>query len=212
MGAIGAMMWLYSDQAQHKRERKAFNKLDTSDMTPRKIWDKALKFGRNERLNMRGELEQANKILDKAEDICRVADGLRKCTVMAADDSVPAVVKEWVLQHWLNQFGALFGLDQAAFDCIFSDEKMLARIGQLQKADEEYRSSFTALKRLNERQGVKDTKAIDPAGKVLSCSFCGKFKNEVKTIVAGPSVYICDECVDLCQDIVKESNERRVEV
>ena len=39
---------------------------------------------------------------------------------------------------------------------------------------------------------------------LCSCSFCGKNQNEVKKLVAGPKVYICDECVDLCNDILKE--------
>lgn len=40
--------------------------------------------------------------------------------------------------------------------------------------------------------------------KTLYCSFCGKAQDEVKKLIAGPSVYICDECVDLCNDILKE--------
>jgi len=39
---------------------------------------------------------------------------------------------------------------------------------------------------------------------LLFCSFCGKNQNEVRKLIAGPSVYICDECVDLCNDIIKE--------
>jgi len=41
-------------------------------------------------------------------------------------------------------------------------------------------------------------------GKLLYCSFCGKSQHEVKKLIAGPSVYICDECVDLCNDIIRE--------
>ncbi len=40
--------------------------------------------------------------------------------------------------------------------------------------------------------------------KILYCSFCGKSQSEVKKLIAGPSVYVCDECVDLCNDIIKE--------
>ncbi|KUJ75243.1 ATP-dependent Clp protease ATP-binding subunit ClpX [Thiomicrospira sp. XS5] len=40
--------------------------------------------------------------------------------------------------------------------------------------------------------------------KTLYCSFCGKAQDEVKKLIAGPSVYICDECVELCNDILKE--------
>ena len=42
------------------------------------------------------------------------------------------------------------------------------------------------------------------SGKLLFCSFCGKNQNEVRRLIAGPSVYICDECVDLCNDIISE--------
>ena len=38
----------------------------------------------------------------------------------------------------------------------------------------------------------------------LSCSFCGKSQREVKKLIAGPTVYICDECIDLCNDIIAE--------
>ena len=41
-------------------------------------------------------------------------------------------------------------------------------------------------------------------GKLLYCSFCGKSQNEVRKLIAGPSVFICDECVDLCNDIIRE--------
>ena len=44
----------------------------------------------------------------------------------------------------------------------------------------------------------------DENGKLLYCSFCGKSQNEVRKLIAGPSVFICDECVDLCNDIIRE--------
>ncbi len=45
---------------------------------------------------------------------------------------------------------------------------------------------------------------IETKDKQLFCSFCGKNQSEVKKLIAGPSVYICDECVSLCNDIIKE--------
>jgi ATP-dependent Clp protease ATP-binding subunit ClpX len=42
----------------------------------------------------------------------------------------------------------------------------------------------------------------------LCCSFCGKGQKEVKKLIAGPGVYICDECIDLCNDIITEEKER----
>lgn len=51
---------------------------------------------------------------------------------------------------------------------------------------------------------MADGKGKDESGKLLYCSFCGKNQNEVRKLIAGPSVYICDECVDLCNDIIRE--------
>ena len=44
----------------------------------------------------------------------------------------------------------------------------------------------------------------DAQGDLLRCSFCGKSQNEVKRLIAGPAAYICDECIDLCNDIIVE--------
>ncbi|RUO21153.1 ATP-dependent Clp protease ATP-binding subunit ClpX [Aliidiomarina iranensis] len=48
------------------------------------------------------------------------------------------------------------------------------------------------------------TSGTSNGGKALYCTFCGKSQHEVKKLIAGPSVFICDECVDLCNDILKE--------
>ena len=42
------------------------------------------------------------------------------------------------------------------------------------------------------------------AEKTLFCSFCGKSQHEVKKLIAGPSVFICDECIDLCNEIIRD--------
>ena len=47
------------------------------------------------------------------------------------------------------------------------------------------------------------------SGKVLYCSFCGKSQHEVRKLIAGPSVFICDECVELCNDIIREELEEK---
>ena len=51
---------------------------------------------------------------------------------------------------------------------------------------------------------AEDNNTIEDKGKLLYCSFCGKNQNEVRKLIAGPSVFICDECVDLCNDIIRE--------
>ena len=43
----------------------------------------------------------------------------------------------------------------------------------------------------------------------LHCSFCGKSQREVKKLIAGPNVYICDECIQLCNDIIAEEVEKK---
>jgi len=54
----------------------------------------------------------------------------------------------------------------------------------------------------------KDSKSSD-SGKILYCSFCGKSQHEVRKLIAGPSVFICDECVELCNDIIREELEEK---
>jgi len=51
---------------------------------------------------------------------------------------------------------------------------------------------------------MSDQKDTSNDGKILYCSFCGKSQHEVRKLIAGPSVYICDECVELCNDIIRE--------
>ena len=53
-----------------------------------------------------------------------------------------------------------------------------------------------------------DTNTKD-SNKLLHCSFCGKNQNEVNKLIAGPSVFICDECVDLCNEIIRDELEEK---
>src|SRR3954452_18938983 len=54
-----------------------------------------------------------------------------------------------------------------------------------------------------------DSRGKHDDGKLLYCSFCGKSQHEVRKLIAGPSVYICDECVELCNDIIREELEEK---
>ncbi len=56
-----------------------------------------------------------------------------------------------------------------------------------------------------------ETRGRNDDGKLLYCSFCGKSQHEVRKLIAGPSVFICDECVELCNDIIREELEDRSE-
>ena len=52
--------------------------------------------------------------------------------------------------------------------------------------------------------GLAQTQTNSDNGKLLYCSFCGKSQHEVRKLIAGPSVFVCDECVELCNDIIRE--------
>ena len=62
----------------------------------------------------------------------------------------------------------------------------------------------------------REVQKIDPQfvedlkGKGYRCSFCGKYQNKVDKLIAGPNVYICNECIDLCSDILLEEKAREV--
>ena len=56
-----------------------------------------------------------------------------------------------------------------------------------------------------------DSRGRHDDGKLLYCSFCGKSQHEVRKPIAGPSVFVCDECVELCNDIIREELEDRAE-
>jgi len=56
-----------------------------------------------------------------------------------------------------------------------------------------------------------DSRGKHDDGKLLYCSFCGKSQHEVRKLIAGPSVFICDECVELCNDIIREELEDKSE-
>ena len=56
-----------------------------------------------------------------------------------------------------------------------------------------------------------DSRGKSDDGKLLYCSFCGKSQHEVRKLIAGPSVFVCDECVELCNDIIREELDDTVE-
>src|ERR1700722_9348941 len=58
---------------------------------------------------------------------------------------------------------------------------------------------------------TEDSRNRHDDGKLLYCSFCGKSQHEVRKLIAGPSVFVCDECVELCNDIIREELEERAE-
>ncbi|HGG59880.1 MAG TPA: ATP-dependent Clp protease ATP-binding subunit ClpX [Gammaproteobacteria bacterium] len=57
---------------------------------------------------------------------------------------------------------------------------------------------------------MSDNKGDHDNDKLLYCSFCGKSQHEVRKLIAGPSVFVCDECVELCNDIIREEIQEQV--
>src|SRR3982750_1006846 len=57
-----------------------------------------------------------------------------------------------------------------------------------------------------------DVAKFGDGGDLLKCSFCGKSQKQVKKLIAGPGVYICDECIDLCNEIIEEELAESSEV
>ncbi len=70
-------------------------------------------------------------------------------------------------------------------------------------AQEELTAAKDALTRITRRMSGKEPLSSKD-GVVLSCSFCGITQNEARKLIAGPSVYVCDECVELCNQIIHE--------
>mgnify|MGYP006198120031 CR=1 FL=1 len=57
----------------------------------------------------------------------------------------------------------------------------------------------------------RQSRGTGDSNKILYCSFCGKSQHEVRKLIAGPSVFICDECVELCNDIIREELEEKAQ-
>ncbi len=59
---------------------------------------------------------------------------------------------------------------------------------------------------------MADDKHDGKGDKLLYCSFCGKSQHEVRKLIAGPSVFVCDECVELCNDIIREEVQEEADI
>src|SRR4051794_8131736 len=65
---------------------------------------------------------------------------------------------------------------------------------------------------VSQAKGKHTVARIGDGGDLLKCSFCGKSQKQVKKLIAGPGVYICDECIDLCNEIIEEELAETSEV
>ena len=81
------------------------------------------------------------------------------------------------------------------------DEVITARDAGRQQRTDRSRPLSTCTK---PDTGGDDVAKFGDGGELLKCSFCGKSQKQVKKLIAGPGVYICDECIDLCNEIIEE--------
>src|SRR5512146_280928 len=75
-------------------------------------------------------------------------------------------------------------------------------------AEEKVSQSEEQLRGLTARRSSEMSKGgVSDSKNTLYCSFCGKSQHEVRKLIAGPTVFVCDECVELCMDIIREENK-----
>ena len=125
---------------------------------------------------------------------------------MLADRQVPEMVKETILDHWQDKWWKFMGFDLSLMETL-SDRLDVATTERFRKmvADFDTRAEKREKAReAREEREDREYKKVD-----IACSFCGKAHKEVDKIIAGPSVYICNECVALCQDIMEHDRADR---
>ena len=91
-----------------------------------------------------------------------------------------------------------------------TEDKKFKRLVRARAArtGESYSTSLRHLRaRKSEESPMTDTQTPDASVDAVSCSFCGKSQKDVRKLIAGPGVFICDECVDLCSDIISEDTD-----
>ena len=199
IGMVGAALyWTLGRDKEHKRERRAFEKLELSSMSPRAVWDAALDLHRKRRTELSAENVHLSELVEKGAGLIEISEGLKKCATMLADKSVPEKVKTPILDHWFKKWWRFMGFEMVLMEQLFAN----LDTGYIEKVRE--RLADYDAKRAQAREEIERERLEND----LCCSFCGKSKKQVKQIIAGPSVYICAECVDLCNEIVAKESGR----
>ncbi len=98
---------------------------------------------------------------------------------------------------------------EKAFDSILKDIGIAKDQNDYEKVKRLIKYLMSVTKSINgetekEESSPESSKSEATQSKMIYCSFCGKNKNEVFKMIAGPSVFICNECIALCQDILYE--------
>ena len=95
-------------------------------------------------------------------------------------------------------------------DAVYAFEEILDKLIEAKKSPrgsqvaKELKKLVTAIEDSFKRSYYESDSEQDQQRKPLVCSFCGKSQDEVRKLIAGPTVYICNECIDLCNDIIRD--------
>lgn len=194
IGMLGAAIYMVqASEKERRREREAFRKLDLASMTPKDIWDAALDLARKRRTELAGKNREYEDLVRHGAELIEISEGLKKCSTMMTDRSVPEEVKIPILDYWFKKWWLYMGLDLANMETLFNN----LETGYVERV----RQTLADYDR-KRAERAEEAKRYDES--MLACSFCGKSAKEVEKIIAGPSVYICNECLDLCNEIRAE--------
>src|SRR5437867_4375501 len=95
-------------------------------------------------------------------------------------------------------------------DAVYAFEEILDKLIEDKKSPrgsqvaKELKKLVTAIEDSFKKSYYESDSEQDQQRKPLVCSFCGKSQDEVRKLIAGPTVYICNECIDLCNDIIRD--------
>ena len=93
---------------------------------------------------------------------------------------------------------------ERAFENILKDIEVATTLNNYEKVKRLIKYLMSVTKLLNGETEQEESILKESKGKMIYCSFCGKSKDKVLKMIAGPSVTICNECVGLCQDILHD--------
>lgn len=151
VGMMGAIAYYFSYTQERQAEREAFERLDLPRMSPKEVWDAALKLSAKRRGDLGAENRRMEKLLDNAEEVSRVAEGIKACARMAASTTVPEEVREAVCKHWWIEFTKLFDIPQEAIKYVFEDgdaSRYIERTQEWNRIQDELRKSAETAKAL----------------------------------------------------------------
>ena len=148
----------------------------------------------------------------------KIRDDIERDKILTAEDALAyGLVDQIISTRKMNS-----GADRVTLRCIvcrslarFTSEVNRAKGGPNGgpgKVPSDTRHQESLYASVSQAKGKHLVARIGDGGDLLKCSFCGKSQKQVKKLIAGPGVYICDECIDLCNEIIEEELAETSEV